>query len=70
MEKVAIYKIVLFGLQQLLTVAPAFFARIVQALSKPDVTVEDLTNLREEIDKTPYSKLVPNTGIPPEQQTT
>jgi hypothetical protein len=68
-EKLALLRLGVFITQQLLQLAPELFLRLKETISKKDVTVEELQALLYEVEGDAYSKLVPNTKIPPEQRT-
>ena len=65
----ALFELALFALQELLRHAPEMFAELAALFSKPGVSVEDIDKLRAEIAGTRYKDLVPQTRIPPAEQT-
>ena len=65
----SLLKVILFSLQELLINAPSMFAKLQTLFSKPNVSISDIEQLRDEIDRTPYSSIVTNTKIPPDQRT-
>jgi len=57
--------VIAFALKELLLYAPDLFVKFQKLFQKKDVSVEDLENLKSEIESDTYSKLVPNSKIPP-----
>ncbi len=64
----ALFDLALFATQELLRHAPEMFAELAALFSKPGVTVADIDALRTEIAGTRYRDLVPQTQIPPAEQ--
>lgn len=65
----ALLELAIFAAKQLLAQAPALFAKLLEALNKENVTVEDLEKERNEIASQHYKDFVPATQIPPSEQT-
>lgn len=67
--KVAIFRLSIFALKELLLHAPELFLKIQQIFSKKNVTTIDLLDLLEEIEKDNYASIVTNTKLSEEQKT-
>ncbi len=65
----ALLQLALFAAEQLLTHAPALFERFVDTVSVDNVTLDELRAERASMARTSYKDFVPDSKIPPSEQT-
>ena len=65
----ALLQTAIFAAEKLLEAAPALFTQLSALFSKSDVTLADLQAARDALAAQHYKDAVPNTQIPPDEQT-